>query len=151
MPYQIFIFWIINISHLKHDIIINNIILSFIEFKWIFFAILPTKLNGQNHIFIMNRCKIRLSDKTHSKTLKKYSYFSIKNLILIFFSVFAYNFNTCGWNLSKFFKKKKNMKCNYILMRNRNEIPKLTKYFFFILHRTRWKSNWSRGKLKKIE
>ena len=34
---------------------------------------------GQSHIFVMNRCKLRLSDETHSKTKKKFSnYFLLK-------------------------------------------------------------------------
>lgn len=42
-----------------------------------------------------------------------------------------------------------------MLLRNWNKFSKLTNYFwtswniFLILHRTRWKWHWSRGKLKK--
>ena len=40
MPHQIIMLWIVNVSHLKHVITIDNMILALIDFKLIFFTIL---------------------------------------------------------------------------------------------------------------
>ena len=72
----------------------------------------------------MNRFKIRLSDKTHSKPLKEFSYFSIKSnsdllITLIPTDKTSRNFlyiNEIDVTLSN-------------LKKNRNELAKLTKYY----------------------
>lgn len=81
MSPQIFILLVVKVSNLKHVLTIDNMILAFIVFMWIFLgAIFRGKRKnvvvflqikkGKSHIYVMNGCKIRLSNKTHSKTLK---------------------------------------------------------------------------------
>lgn len=76
LKHQIFTSKIVNASHLKHVIAINNMISALVDFVWFFFlffrrkrktVLLANKI-GQSRIFVMNRCGIWLPYQTHTKT-----------------------------------------------------------------------------------